>query len=137
MTVIRPSDEYLEQPYYRHLAEGTLHLNCCNDCGAAHHPPSPICPKCRSFNTGWKPASGRATLNSFAEARHAVHPMLGPKVPYVITLVDLEEGVRLVSGIPEGMRFDLKVGMPLECKVIRFDEAFALPYFLPVGEGGA
>ena len=52
--------------------------------------------------------------------------MLGPKVPYVITLVDLEEGVRQVSGIPEGMRFDLQVGMPLECKVIRFDEAFAL-----------
>ena len=136
MTVIRPSDEYLEQPYYRHLAEGTLHLNCCNDCGSAHHPPSPICPKCRSFNTGWKPASGRATLNSFAVARHPVHPMLDPKVPYIITLVDLEEGVRLVSGIPEGVKVDLEVGMALECKVISFDDDFALPYFLPKEETG-
>ncbi len=132
MTVIRPSDEFLEQPFWTHLAEGTLHLSTCDDCGVAHHPPSPICPKCRSFNIGWKPASGRATLNSFAVARHAVHPLLADQVPYTITLVDLEEGVRLVSGIPQGVEVDLKVGMPLECKVVRIDEKLSLPYFLPV-----
>ena len=133
MTVIRPADRYLDQPYWQHLAKGTLHLNCCNDCGGAHHPPSPICPTCRSFNTGWKPASGKATLASYAIARHSVHPSLGEKVPYIITLVDLEEGVRLVSGIPEGMEVDLHVGMALECKVVQFDDRFALPYFVPVG----
>lgn len=136
MTVIRPGDEFLREPYWQHLAEGTLHLNCCNDCGSAHHPPSPICPKCRSFNTGWKPATGKGTLKSFAVARHAVHPLLADQVPYVITLVDLEEGVRMVSGIPQGMEVDLKIGMPLECKVIRIDDRFALPYFLPVDGAG-
>ena len=134
MTIIRPGDEFLDQPYWRYLAEGTLHLNCCNDCGSAHHPPSPICPKCRSFNTGWKPATGRGTLNSFAEARHPVHPLLAPQVPYIITLVDLEEGVRLVSGIPHGMKVTLQIGMPLQCRVVQFDERFALPYFLPAEE---
>ena len=133
MNIIRPSDEYLAQPYWQHLASGQLHLNCCNDCGAAHHPPSPICPQCRSFNTGWKPASGKATLNSFTEVRHPVHPLLESQVPYIVTLVDLEEGVRLVSGIPAGMKVSLEVGMPLECTVIQHDENFALPYFLPVG----
>ena len=136
MTVIRPSDEFLDQPYWRHLAGGTLHLCCCNDCGSAHHPPAPICPECRSFNTGWKPASGRATLASFAVARHPVHPLLADQVPYIITLVDLEEGVRLVSGIPQGVKVDLKVGMPLQCKIVKFDDRFALPYFLPVSETG-
>lgn len=134
MTVIRPGDEFLDQPYWRYLAKGTLHLNTCDDCGAAQHPPSPICPKCRSFNMGWKPASGRATLNSYAEALHPVHPLLEDQVPYIITLVDLEEGVRLVSGIPRGMQVDLEVGMALRCKVVKFDDRFALPYFLPVGE---
>jgi uncharacterized OB-fold protein len=133
MTLIRPSDEYLDMPYWRHLAGGTLHLNYCEDCGASHHPPSPICPKCRSFNTGWKPATGRATLNTFTEVRHPVHPLLAPVTPYVITLVDLEEGVRLVSGIPHGMKVELSVGMALQCKVVKIDERFSLPYFLPVG----
>lgn len=135
MTVIRPADEYLDLPYWKYLAAGTLHLNCCNDCGSAHHPPSPICPKCRSFNTGWKPASGRATLNTFTEVRHPVHPLLAAQVPYLVTLVDLEEGVRLISGIPPGMQVTLRVGMPLRCNVVRIDERFALPYFLPLDAG--
>ncbi len=132
MTIIRPSDNFLDQPYWQHLSQGVLHLNTCEDCGSAHHPPSPICPRCRSFNTGWQPASGRATLNSFTVVRHPVHPALAPRVPYIVTLVDLEEGVRLVSGMPQGMQVELKVGMPLQCKVIKFDEHFALPYFVPL-----
>jgi uncharacterized protein len=132
MNIIRPSDEYLDEPFWRHLAAGTLHLNCCEDCGASHHPPSPVCPKCRSFNTGWKPASGKGKLKSFTEVRHPVHTLLGPHVPYIITLVELEEGVTMVSGIPAGMKVDLKVGMKVECRVVRHDDRFALPYFLPV-----
>jgi uncharacterized OB-fold protein len=131
---IRPGKEFLSQPYWRHLAEGTLHLNSCNDCGASHHPPSPLCPSCHSFNTGWKPASGKGVLNSFTVVRHSVHGSLNEDVPYIITLVDLEEGVRLVSGIPAGMDVELKVGMAMQCKVIKFDDEFALPYFIPVEE---
>ena len=134
MTVIRPSDEILDLPYWRHLASGTLHLNCCDDCGAVRHPPSPICPRCRSFRNSWKPAGGRATLHSFTEVRHPVHPMLAPLIPYTVTLVDLEEGPRMVSGIPNGRQVALHIGMPLSCEVIRFDDRFALPYFLPLSE---
>ena len=131
MTIIRPADEFLDQPFWQHLAAGTLHLNCCEDCGSAHHPPSPICPKCRSFNTGWRPATGRGRLQSFTEVRHPVHSLLEENVPYIVTLVELEEGVRMVSGIPKGMHEELKVGMPLQCQVVHIDDRFALPYFLP------
>lgn len=131
MINIRPANEYLEQPFWRHLAAGALHLATCEDCGGAHHPPSPVCPKCRSFNVGWKPASGNAVLLSFTEVRHPVHTLLAREVPYVITLVELEEGVRMVSGLPKGVNADLEVGMALRCQVIAIDERFALPYFLP------
>ena len=57
--------------------------------------------------------------------------MLGGKVPYTITLVELEEGVRMVSGLPMGQTAALRIGMPLRCQVVRFDARFALPYFLP------
>ncbi len=131
--VIRPGDEYLDQPFWTHLATGTLHLATCDDCGKAHHPPGPVCPHCRSFNIGWHPASGKATLNSFAVAQHAVHPLLADQVPYTITLVDLAEGVRLVSGVPKGLEVNLTVGMALECHVKKIDDRLSLPYFLPVG----
>jgi hypothetical protein len=62
-----------------------------------------------------------------------VHPYLAADIPYTITLVDLEEGVRLVSGMPAPHNVDLHIGMALECKVVAIDERFALPYFLPTG----
>lgn len=81
---------------------------------------------------GWKPASGHGTLITFAVARHAVHPCLADDVPYTITLVELQEGVRMVSSIPKGMEVDLRTGMQLRCKVVKYDDKFALPYFIPV-----
>lgn len=132
MTGIRPADEYLAQPYWRHLAAGALHLNRCEACGVFRNPPGPVCPRCRTIGDVWAPVSGRATLHSFTIVRHAVHPRLARATPYVVTLVDLEEGVRMVSGLPEGMQAALEVGMPLQCRIVQFDDHFALPYFLPI-----
>lgn len=133
MIPIRPSAELLEQPYWQHLAKGGLYLNCCEACGAHRHPPGPVCPKCRTIGNGWAPVSGRATLKSYTTIHHPVHPLLANHSPYIITLVELEEGVRLVSGIPSGLQVKLEVGMALECRVVAIDDDFALPFFLPVG----
>ena len=42
------------------------------------------------------------------EVQHPVHALLAPHIPYTVTLVELEEGVRFVSGIPQGMKVDLR-----------------------------
>ena len=132
-TGIRPGDEFLDEPFWAHLRSGTLHLATCDDCGKAHHPPGPICPHCRSFNIGWKPASGKGTLKSFAVAHHAVHLLLADKVPYTITLIDLEEGVRMTSGLAKGFEGELRVGMAVECEVEKIDDRLSLAVFKPVG----
>lgn len=133
MNIIRPADEILDQPYWNLLATtGKLHLSHCENCGAFRHPPGPVCPECRHIGEHWAPVSGRATLRSYTEARHPVHDLLKPVTPYIITMVQLEEGPRLVSGVPHGMDVTLTVGMPLQCQVVRVDERFALPYFLPI-----
>lgn len=134
MNIVRPADEMLDLPFWRHLAAGQLHLNRCTSCGTFRHPPGPCCPKCRAIGNDWAPVSGRATLQSFTTVRHPVHTRLTEAVPYVITLVRLEEGPRMVSGIPLGRTYRLEVGMPLQCEVIRFDDRFALPYFIPSQE---
>lgn len=132
MNIVRPADEMLDLPFWRHLAAGRLHLNRCSNCKTFRHPPGPCCPVCRTIGEEWAPVSGRATLQSYTTVRHPVHERLKQAVPYVVTLVRLEEGPRMVSGIPISREFALQVGMPLQCEVVRFDERFALPYFLPV-----
>lgn len=134
MNIVRPADELLDQPFWRHLAAGQLHLNACEACGAFRHPPGPCCPKCRHIGEHWAPVSGRATLQSYTTVRHPVHDRLAAAVPYVVTLVRLAEGPRMISGIPPGEHYDLKVGLELECKVISYDARFALPFFVPIAQ---
>ena len=121
-------------PYWRHLTSGALHLNCCDSCGAYRHPPGPVCPKCRTIGDKWAAVSGKAVLKSYTTIHHPVHPLLADQTPYIITLVELEEGVRLVSGIPPGIDVKLEVGMPLQCQIVAIDDSYALPFFLPIGQ---
>ena len=131
---IRPTDEILQEPFWKGLAQGSLLIQRCRDCGTFRHPPSPICYKCASFELEWVPVSGKARLYSFTVARHSVHASLDPKVPYVIALVDLDEGVRMVSGIRAIMAKDLHIGMRLVCSIEKMSADFALPYFVPASD---
>ncbi len=127
---IRPTDEILAEPFWKHLAEGRLALQRCVKCGTFRHPPSEICHKCMSFELEWAEVSGKGNLYSFTVARHSVHTSLDAQVPYVIALVELDEGVRIVSGIPGATAKDLRIGMRLVCTVTPVSAGFALPYFV-------
>ena len=133
MIPIRPSSELLAQPYWQYLVRGVLKLNFCHKCDTYRHPPGPVCPKCRTIGNEWAAVSGRGALKSYTTVYHPVHKLLADHTPYIITLVELEEGVRMVSGIPAGLKVELKVGMPLQCRVMAIDNHFALPFFLPIG----
>ncbi|MGE4244271.1 Zn-ribbon domain-containing OB-fold protein [Ramlibacter sp.] len=131
---IRPADDILQEPYWKHLAEGRLALQRCTQCGTFRHPPSEICHRCHSFGVEWTEVSGKGSLYSFTVARHSVHASLDAKVPYAIALVQLDEGPRIVSGIPGALAKDLRIGMRLACRVTPVSDGFALPYFHPVSE---
>ncbi len=76
MSWIRPPDAALAEPYWQSLRSGVLAIQRCTACGRYRHPPSPICPHCRSFDHEWAAVSGRATLHTFTVVHHPVHPIL-------------------------------------------------------------
>lgn len=131
MIPIRPTAAVLREPFWAELARGRLCLQRCAACGRYRHPPGPVCAGCRSFDSTWVPASGDAMLHSFTEVFHPVHPCLSGVVPYVVTLVDLAEGVRMVSGVRTVPASRLAVGMALRCRIVRVDAHLCLPYFEP------
>ncbi len=83
--------------FWEGAARGELLGQRCADCGAYRHPPRPMCSKCLSVNTETVKLSGRGRLNSWIVPRHPA-PVGFTEAPIVI-LVDLEEGIRLVSNI--------------------------------------
>jgi uncharacterized OB-fold protein len=90
-----------------------------------------MCPKCRSLDWDTLTASGRGTVHSFVVPHHPALPMF-PQ-PYVVALIDLEEGTRLVSNLVEIAPEAVSIGMPVELTIVAVDDGLTLPLFRPGG----
>jgi len=103
----------------------------CGGCGALRHPPRPMCPHCQSLEWDAIESSGRGALFSFVIPRHPPLPWF-PE-PYVVALVDLEEGTRLVTNIVGVAPDAVTIGMPVVVRFEHFDGDVVLPMFAPEG----
>lgn len=127
----RPCADLDTEPFWKGCAAKRLLVPRCAACATPRWPPGPMCPACQSIDTEWIEARGRGRLYSWTVAIHPVMPILVDQVPYVIALVDLEEGVRVLSGLVDCPLDAIAADMPL---VLSFQEqdGFHLPYFRPV-----
>ena len=101
----------------------------CTDCGALRHPPRPMCPACNSLLWGTVEASGRGTVFSFVMPQHPRFPFLD--YPYIVALVELEEGTRIVTNLVGTTPEEVTIGMPVEVTFEEFDGGLTLPQFTP------
>jgi uncharacterized OB-fold protein len=53
------------------------------------------------------------------------------KTPYIIALVDLEEGVRMVTNIEDCKPEDVKIGLDVKVKFVDIGQGVVLPKFKP------
>ena len=77
----------------------------------------------------WVESSGRGTLYSWTVVVHPVAPVLVEQVPYVVALVELEEGVRMIGNITGREPDELEAGLPLEVYFEERDDGLRLPTF--------
>ncbi len=97
-------------PYWRAAAENRLEIQQCSDCGAYRFPPSHLCRDCGSDNTAWVAVSGEGTIYSFSIVHRAPTPAFRALVPYVVALIDLAEGPRMMANITGEGALDCAIG---------------------------
>jgi uncharacterized OB-fold protein len=110
--------------------DGRLLIQRCAACGALRHPPRPMCPQCRSLTWDTFESSGRGTVYSFVMPRHPQFPFFDND--YIVALIELEEGTRLVSNLVDVAPQDARIGMPVVVRFDEFDDGVVLPVFTPV-----
>jgi uncharacterized protein len=110
-------------------AEGRLVAQRCGTCGKLRHPPRPMCPECHALDVEAVELSGRGTLYSYAVLHHPQHPAF--EYPVLAALVDLDEGVRLVSNLVEVEPADVAIGMRLQATFVPTTDDRAVPVFRP------
>jgi uncharacterized protein len=102
-------------PFWQACREHELRLQKCDSCGHLLFPPASRCPQCLGNKLTWARLSGRGRIYSFVVYHRVYHPGFEKSIPYVVALVELEEGPRLISNIvgcdPKAVRCDMAVSV--------------------------
>jgi uncharacterized OB-fold protein len=104
--------------FWAGLKDHKLLIQRCTDCQTLRVPPRPMCGNCQSLNWEAAESAGRGTVYSYVMPKYPPMPFL--EYPYVVALIELDEGVRIVSNLCHIDPDAIENGMPVEV----FYEAF-------------
>jgi uncharacterized protein len=119
------------EAYWDAAKEKRLVLQQCKDCGKHQFYPRGVCSHCLSSALDWVESRGRGKVHTFTVCHRAPHPGFAAELPLVIAVIELDEGVRMMSNIvgcdPTSVRIDMAV------KVVFAEESpeITLPKFEP------
>lgn len=121
----RPTIDTDSQAWWSAVQDQTLMVNTCRSCTQASLYVRPFCPHCWSEDVALAPATGRARLYTWT----VVHQTAG--MPYVLAMVDLEEGPRLMTVVEHCRPEDLRADMALVVAFRTDDDGLVVPVFHP------
>lgn len=130
--LVLPTIDELNRPFWDGCREGVLRLQRCAACERLRYPISPVCPHCTGVEAAWERLSGRGAIYSFAVFRHAYNDAWREKVPYTVALVDLEEGVTMISNVVGVPPDEVHVGQSVAVVFEAATPEIAIPQFRPV-----
>ncbi|MEU6538944.1 bifunctional MaoC family dehydratase N-terminal/OB-fold nucleic acid binding domain-containing protein [Streptomyces sp. NPDC047000] len=118
--------------FWRGVEDHRLLIQRCTACGTLRHPWLPGCNSCGGLGWDTVEASGDGTVYSYVVMHHPPFPAFDP--PYAVALIELTEGVRLVSDVV-GVPYDkVRIGMPVRVAFRTYDEGLVLPVFQPADQ---
>jgi uncharacterized OB-fold protein len=123
-------------PYWEGARADKLLLQQCGDCGTVRFFPRYLCTECGSDHTDWTEASGRGTVHSFTIVHRAAFPEFQVQTPYVVALIDLEEGPRMMTNIVGDDALNVAIGDAVTVEFEeRGNEGAKVPQFKRTGGG--
>jgi len=126
-----PEDEALTAPFWEAAKRHELLIPRCRHCNRYFWYPRAACPHCLREEWEWARASGHGRLHTFTMVHQPAHPAFTEDVPYAYAVVQLEEGVRMISNVVECEPDDVAIDMPLEVTFDDVSEQWTLVKFRP------
>ena len=120
--------------FWANARQHQLSSQCCADCGGYQFPPRFVCGRCGGRTLAWKPVSGKGRVYSFTIVYRAPEAAFIPDVPYVVAVIDLAEGGRIMSNVIGCTPDQVRVDMPVEVVFEDVSDEITLPRFRPAAE---
>lgn len=124
---VRPSA--LSLPFWEACKRNELVIQRCADCGAAIFYPKYYCAECLSGNLIWEKASGRGTIYTYTVVHSYAPSGFADSVPYVLAIVELEEGVRMMCNVINCREDQVVCGLPVKVLFPAPSGEWVLPQF--------
>jgi uncharacterized OB-fold protein len=128
---LRPDVRGAAREYWRAAARGEFRLPRCAACGSLAWPPRSRCTVCGSDAIEWVRSPGHGVVHTFTVVRQADDPYFAATVPYVVAMIDLDEGLRLMSNVVGCDVATVRIGMRVAVAFVDAGDALALPVFEP------
>ncbi len=119
----------LTKEFYDWCKQRELRFQRCKNCGAWRHVPREMCADCGSWAWEWAKSSGRGTVFTWTTVARALHPAFQQSTPYAPAVIEMEEGVRLLSEAVDCTPDQLQIGMPVEVVFDDVTPEITLPKF--------
>jgi uncharacterized OB-fold protein len=126
-----PAPTFDSKPYWEYCKQHELRFQKCSQCGKYRNPATILCADCHSMEYTWEKVSGKGKVYSFIVYQRVYHPGFAQDVPYNVSLIELEEGIRMLSNVTDIANDKIEIGMPVSVYFQDIDEEFALPKFRP------
>ncbi|MBP0630489.1 Zn-ribbon domain-containing OB-fold protein [Cupriavidus sp. AcVe19-1a] len=99
------------QPFWDGCAEGELRYQRCASCGHVQCIPRSLCEQCHGTDLHWRASSRLGTVLTFTTVYRAPLPVFKDMVPYVIAIIDMDDGFRVMANaLPPAGQKELAIG---------------------------
>lgn len=128
LPLLAGATQSLTTAFYAWCRAGELRFQRCTGCGRWRHVPRPMCPHCGSWQFEWARSGGRGRVLAWTVVRRPMHPAFAT-VPYAPAIIELEEGVRMVSVVVDRPPEALRRGLPVSVVFDAVTDEVTLPKF--------
>jgi uncharacterized OB-fold protein len=118
-------------PFWEGCLKDQLLLQHCCDCGAINWLPKSFCARCSSDRLTWKEASGDGVLESFSIVYRPMNEAWASQVPYILALVWLKEGIRMVTRLEMEKGRIPTIDGPVRVYFVDIGDGFKAPFWRP------
>jgi len=122
------------RPYWEGTKTGRLMIQHCEPCRRVQFFPRYFCTVCAG-PVEWVESAGRGVVHTFTIVRQNHTPPFNELVPYVLAIIELEEGVRMMGNVIDVAVDEVRIGMTVSARFVAETDDIWLPTWVPALTG--
>lgn len=119
------------EAFWEATRDERLLVQWCASCDEAVFYPREVCPGCLGDDLTWRESAGRATVYAVSVQHRPGNPFMADRVPYAVALVDLDEGIRMMTNVVDCDPEQVTIGQQVAVSWEPLSDGRNLPVFRP------